>query len=201
MMEATLASYSVQARALVGVHFPPFLEVGFQHADPGYSAAYESMFGCEVRFDQAETYLDIENAMLDWQLPGHNPEILKIVNDQFDEFGTMVEGDDDIVKHCYYAIQSMLEHSAPNLPELASAFNMAERTLRRRLEQSGTNFREILERVRRDLCQLYLLEGSRSIGEISELLGYSGHSVFTRAFSGWHGVPPKQDMLQRKKAA
>jgi AraC-like DNA-binding protein len=62
--------------------------------------------------------------------------------------------------------------------------------LRRRLVEEGHPFRDLLERVRRDMCDLYRLENRRSMSEIAELLGYAELSAFTRAHRLWYGKPP-----------
>ena len=69
---------------------------------------------------------------------------------------------------------------------------MSERTLRRKLVDEGLAFRELLDRVRQDLCILYVMEDKRSLSEIALLLGYSDLSAFTRAYKRWYDVAPSK---------
>lgn len=104
-------------------------------------------------------------------------------------------------KSCYDYLIYLLDKPGPNLDSAADTFAMAERTLRRKLVAEGTSFREILELVRRDICQLYFLEGKRQLSDISTLLGYSELSAFTRAYTGWYGNPPSKDASAHAKIA
>jgi AraC-like DNA-binding protein len=75
---------------------------------------------------------------------------------------------------------------------MAASFGMSERTLRRKLVAEGMSFRDVLHLVRKDMCKLYLMEDTRSLGEIALLLGYSDLSAFTRAYKNWTGTPPSR---------
>ena len=67
---------------------------------------------------------------------------------------------------------------------------MSARTLHRRLEQEGTNFRRVLTEVRHELAVSHLMERRLAIGEIAFLLGFSEVSAFHRAFKHSTGHAP-----------
>ena len=94
----------------------------------------------------------------------------------------------------YAYLAPLLDKAGLNLASAAITLRMAERTLRRRLLDESTCFRDILENVRRDFCQLYFLEGTRSLSDIALKLGYSELSAFTRAYTKWYGRPPSHDL-------
>ena len=75
---------------------------------------------------------------------------------------------------------------------MAATFGVSERVLRRKLVAEGMSFCALRDRVRRNLSELCLMEGKRSIGEIAVLLGYGEISAFTRAHKKWHGLPPRK---------
>jgi AraC-like DNA-binding protein len=75
---------------------------------------------------------------------------------------------------------------------MAASFGMSERTLRRKLVEEGMSFRDLLDKVRKDMCKLYFMEDTRPLGEIALLLGYSDLSAFTRAHKKWTGNPPSR---------
>ena len=73
---------------------------------------------------------------------------------------------------------------------LAADLNVSRRTLQRRLADGNTTYESLLDATRRDLALRYIDDPAKSIIEIAFLLGYSQHSVFTRAFRRWTGRSP-----------
>lgn len=78
----------------------------------------------------------------------------------------------------------------PQLEEIAQQINTSPRTLRRRLQESGTSYRHILEEVRLELADRYLSTTNLSIGKIAELLGYTDQNSFSYAYKNLTGMPP-----------
>jgi AraC-like DNA-binding protein len=76
-----------------------------------------------------------------------------------------------------------MDHVATNLGLSPSA-------LRRRLERENRLFATLLNEVRRELAQRYLANSAHSITEISDLIGYTSISSFTRWFTHEFGMPP-----------
>jgi AraC-like DNA-binding protein len=75
---------------------------------------------------------------------------------------------------------------------VAGRMGASSATLRRRLEDEGTTFREIVDEVKRELAEQYLLDRRRSISEIGFALGFSNVGAFHRAFRRWKSISPSQ---------
>ena len=69
-----------------------------------------------------------------------------------------------------------------NLRNLAELLYVSERSLQRRLTESGTSFRQLQEETRFHLARQLLHETQISVTEIGFELGYSNPANFTRAF-------------------
>ena len=80
----------------------------------------------------------------------------------------------------------------PKLDTVARLLCLGARTLRRRLQELGTGYQQILDEVRRELAIEYLRTTSLTVQEIAELLGYSEVTNFRRAFLRWVEVSPCQ---------
>jgi AraC-like DNA-binding protein len=78
----------------------------------------------------------------------------------------------------------------PALPEVAADLDVHPRTLRRRLAEEGTSFRELLNEARSALAVDLLCNVGLTVEEVSKRLGYTDTSTFCHAFKRWHGVPP-----------
>ena len=126
-------------------------------------------------------------------IESYNPAILKAARQQEAFFSRNRFERQNLAKLTYEYLLYLLDKSGLSLDAAAVTFGMAERTLRRKLAAEGLSYRQLLEQVRRDTCQLYFLEGTRNLSEISAKLGYSELSAFTRAYTCWYGHPPSRD--------
>ena len=82
--------------------------------------------------------------------------------------------------------------------EVARSLGMSVATLRRRLSNEQTSFRQIREGVRRDAASLLLLT-DKSIDDMAAELGMSDARCFRRACSSWFGQSPSA--LRRDRLA
>jgi AraC-like DNA-binding protein len=73
---------------------------------------------------------------------------------------------------------------------VAQRLAMSKRSLQRHLGDEAVNFQDVLNRVRQELAQHYLINSSISPGEISWLLGFQESNSFIRAFRSWTGTTP-----------
>ncbi|MFD6452441.1 AraC family transcriptional regulator ligand-binding domain-containing protein [Nocardia sp. NPDC060220] len=74
-------------------------------------------------------------------------------------------------------------------PEVASALHMSVRTMRRRLAEEGTSFREVSAETFGMLAEELLATGL-PVEQVAYRLGYAGAPSFTTAFKQWRGVTP-----------
>ncbi|WP_182376212.1 AraC family transcriptional regulator [Nocardioides sp. WS12] len=78
----------------------------------------------------------------------------------------------------------------PGSEQVAKKLVMSPQTLRRKLAEEGSGLREIREEVLRDAAVSSLVRGEESVAALSERLGFSEPSAFTRAFRRWTGSSP-----------
>ncbi len=88
------------------------------------------------------------------------------------------------------AITARLGTGEMCMEAVAATLGMSVPTLRRRLEDEGTTFTDLVDDVRRDLAERYLRDPDRSISEIAALLGFAHAPAFHKAFRRWKGVTP-----------
>ena len=80
---------------------------------------------------------------------------------------------------------------APNtIANVARRLAMSERTLRRRLAEESTTFRELADEVHRMLAEELLATGALSVEDIALRLGYAEATSFIAAFKRWTGTTP-----------
>lgn len=190
-IEFSVATYARLSRQILGE--PPLLRaVHFQHRARFAIHKYEAVFNCPVEFSRPQTRMEIAARQLFRPSPNANPDLFRAATDRYRQPADwMAEGKPNLA-YSYFYLSNELDKSPPTLGRMAASFGMSERTLRRKLVEENYPFRELLAKVRQDLCRLYFMEDRRSLGEIALLLGYSDLSAFTRAHRKWRGFAPSK---------
>ena len=67
---------------------------------------------------------------------------------------------------------------------------MTVRTLQRHLQQAGTSYQEILDQLRRELAEHYLIRSELAVQDIAHYLGFTESRSFHRSFKHWTGMTP-----------
>lgn len=169
----------------------------FSHPRPegfkGLPEGNSSLGPIPCHFNRPSTYLEYHRSAMTKPMPRQNPAIVSATGRQKAIFVKGRFDRENIAKLTYEYLLYLLDKSGLSLDAAAVTFGMAERTLRRKLVAEGMSYRQLLEQVRRDTCNLYFLEGTRNLSEIAAKLGYSELSAFTRAYTSWYGHPPSQD--------
>ena len=136
-------------------------------------------------------YLYGDLVLLEQPLPTANPEALRSALEHCERESLLTERDDDIV-HLVRAALIPSSHGYPDPDKLAEMLHLTPRTLRRRLQERGCNYQQLLEQARlRDSRQL-LQQPDLEIRRVGEMLGYLNPANFTRAFKEWTGKTPRE---------
>ncbi|GAB2591257.1 AraC family transcriptional regulator [Dyella jejuensis] len=189
LCEELFASSLTIARELVGSRWVPS-RIELTYPAPPHADEYAALFRCEVHFGAQHNRILVDSAWLEYPLPGYNPltsrQALALCHQQL-RGGSR---SDEIVGSVERLLRSRLrEH--PRLTEVARTLHLSERSLRRKLADSGRIFREIHDRVRAERAFELLHAGQLSVAEIGIELGFSDPREFRRAFKRWTGMPPQ----------
>lgn len=82
--------------------------------------------------------------------------------------------------------------------EVGTSLGFSEATLRRRLREEGTSFREVLRELRLLVALSYLQTTNWRVGAVARAVGYSTPSRFSRRFEERFGIPPADLRVPRK---
>ena len=99
---------------------------------------------------------------------------------------------EDIVNRVKAAIIDQLSSGVVTENSIADGLYMTPRNMHRKLQKEDTSFKLLLTDMRKELAQQYIQDRSKTLTEISYLLGFSEVSSFSRAFKGWTGHPPSE---------
>lgn len=165
--------------------------VDFINPPPADLQPYLDFFGCPVRFDQARTRVCFPAGWLNVPLLKPDPVLADLLAAQVDSLLDRLPAEADIVQQTRRALARRLREQGASLDSVAADLCLSPRTLHRRLEAAGMNFRALWEDTRRHLAEEYLRDPRLSLTDVATLLGFSEQSAFTRAFRRWHAQGPK----------
>ncbi|WP_172657012.1 AraC family transcriptional regulator [Collimonas arenae] len=171
-------------------------EICFVNSEPLDTKPFTDFFGCDVLFNQPATALRIPIRNLRAPLCQPDPTLIHILEKQAEEFLAQLPKESEFVMHVRRCIANLLHGGEPALEQVASTLSIAPRTLRRRLQEYETTFRELLDDIRKHMAEQYLRDPNLQLTDVAQLLGYSEQSAFQRAFLRWTGTTPKT--FQRK---
>ena len=164
------------------------LSIHFTHNAPKDLSVHKRIFGCSLEFGSefngivcTAAELDTTNPQANTAMAEHAQRFLDILPD--DRESSMIF---DIRKSIYL----LLPMGRATIDQIAQTHGMNVRTLQRRLEVYKTSFSHLINDVRRNLVFRYLQNLNYSLGQVSDILGYSTPSSFTRWFISQFGIAP-----------
>ena len=156
---------------------------------PDNVAPWETFFGCAVQFGANKDCFLLDGDTANAALPSANAPMANtfdaILADQFSHFLK-----DDLISRCKALVLRELTSGPPSAAWVATELAMSQRSFQRRLSELGLTYQKLLDQTRHELAQRYLDDPSKSVTEITFLLGFSEQSAFTRAFKRWSGIAP-----------
>jgi AraC-like DNA-binding protein len=179
--DGQLANITKFCRMIAGNDFNP-ARVCFRQEQPADTGYHYQLFRCPVVLNLAD---------VDKRLPGSNAELAKL-NEHIVVKYLAHSAKQDTVNQVKAAIIDGLSNGAVTEKSVAGSLYMTPRNMHRKLQKEETSFKQLLTDIRKDLAQQYIQDRSKTLTEISFLLGFSEVSSFSRAFKGWTGVPPSE---------
>lgn len=169
----------------------PLDQVYLPHDGRGQAHAYGDYFGCEARFDRPDARLVFDSNFLDQPLPQGDPGSARHLRQQCQMLIAKLTSQGRFVDDVRMMILARPGHF-PDIDGVAAELGMSTRTLRRRLKEEQSSYREILDEVRYGLAREYLKNTELPIDEVSRLLGYTDSGNFSHAFRRWSDSSPSR---------
>ena len=170
------------------------LGYGFPYPQPDNLACYAVLGADHLRFDTDTMEMYFETRLLDSNIEGWSSEMRSVLDNYF---ATRPAGNDNFTRRKVEdLIRRLLPSGQCSLSLVADTLSVTERTLQARLESEDSSFRELLEKVRREVATYHLRRGDMQLTQLALVLGYSELSAFSRGFRSWYGVSPRQWVTQ-----
>jgi AraC-like DNA-binding protein len=188
--QAQLSIFTKLCRVICGNSFSP-AKVCFQQAQPAETGYFYEFFRCPIEFEAPATTAVINLADVDKRLTGSNDELARL-NEHVVVKYLAHSAKHDVVNRVKAAIIDGLSSGAVTEASVAAELHMTPRNLHRKLQKEDTSFKQLLNEMRKDLALKYIQDRSKTLTEISFMLGFSEASSFSRAFKAWTGKPPSE---------
>jgi AraC-like DNA-binding protein len=187
-IDALVGAQLRMCRSLLGRDYSPLL-IELQRPRPARVDDFERLLRTPLRFNTTHNRMVFDSEAMECQLEGGNPELARHCDTIALQYLARLEHD-DIQARVRDVLMQRLEKMEPSQEEVAEQLHMSPRTLQRRLGDSGTTYKEILDKTRHALAMAYLSAPQHSVSDVTYLLGFSCDSSFTRAFRRWTGQSP-----------
>jgi AraC-like DNA-binding protein len=188
-LELATAALLGIVRELLGRQWEP-LSFCFTHPAPASLAAHHAVFGPRLRFGHEFTGLVFYAAELDALNTASDPLLRPYADKLRSVLGAPPAA--TVTSQVTRLVEMLLPVGRCSTGHVARSLGVTQRTLHRRLAAEGQSFSEIVHTSREALAERYLAADRYSLTEVSELLGFTAPSAFSRWFRLRFGVSPTQ---------
>lgn len=198
---AALAAFARHATGVSEQQAAVPLAVHFVEPAPADTAPYTQALGCPVLFGQGATRMLFAPSILALPMRRADTALAAMLERQVEALMAALPApvsgapasaaEPTLQQQVRRLLPAYVLRGDAALDAVAQSLHLSPRTLRRRLQQQGGNFRALLEDTRRQLAQGYLADRRLALAEVALLLGYSEQSAFNRAAMRWTGITPR----------
>lgn len=189
--ELTMGMFVNVLRHVFGPSWAPE-EVHFEHPQPEAAQEHERAFHAPIHWGQRTNALIFTRPAAEIAMPTADIRAMDRLRAQLIQAARGSAGEIPLIRRVQAEIRSRLVDGLPYIEDVAEALGLRRWTLQRCLADEGVRFSDLVERVRNQLARLYVERTQVPLAEIACLLGYSELSAFSRAFTRWYSVPPRQ---------
>ncbi len=188
-VEEAIGQWSVSEMILENGHSMAFSKVHFSFPKPEYHALLKEKLGCPVHFGKKASEIFISETLLNQRFSMANEITSQLCEQQCEKILQGLQQQAGLVEQVRRLIINQ-PGEVPDPDKVASYFNVSYRTLRRRLRDEGTSFKDIHNEVRMEMAMDYLRQTELTTQGIAYMLGFSEVTNFHRAFKKWQGCTP-----------
>jgi len=176
-------------RAFLGPRWHP-RRICFAHHAPADLSVHHRMFGRNVAFGQVFNGIVCARRDLEMPNPSADPDMARFARKLLEAGPGSAES--KLTEYVRQFVVMQLGSGRCTIDQAAAHLRIDRRTVHRRLAREGETFSRIVDDVRRELATRYVREGTRSLTEISGLLGFAAQSGFSRWYRRTFGRSASQ---------
>lgn len=203
LVERDVAAASRLMKEVLGPEFALSRFTIGHHVERGAASIGElvRMAGVRPEFGSSSNSLSFDPMKLALRLPQANPVTVAMCERACEELMERRRARLGTSECLRQYLDAAPLNTAPDLTQAARALGLSDRTLRRRLQDEGCSYRTLLADVRGSQANALLIDGSLSLTQIAERMGFSDLSSFSQAYKRWFGVAPSVRRSESRNGA
>jgi len=166
------------------------LRISFTHERPASLEVHHRVLGTAIEFSQECNAIVCRGRDLNMPIPAADPTLNREVKRSLDMQLASVH--DEPAQRARQIARMLLPSGLCSVELVAQHLGMHRRTLNRHLAAEGESVTKIINAVRAELAEEYLVSSKRKLYEVAELLGISSAADFSRWFRGQFGKTPSE---------
>ena len=186
--EFATAMAVLRARRTTGIAKLSPLEVRFMHPEPPDTTRHRALFGCPVTFGAEATEIVISAKFLNRRMAAPEPVLDALLTRQADRMLEQLPRASGAAEQIEAELAQHFDLRNASTERLARKLGCSVRTLHRRLQEEGTSYRAVLDRVRAAIAMRRLEQSDQPIAQIADALGFASSQSFHRSFKRWTGT-------------
>jgi AraC-like DNA-binding protein len=176
-------------RELLGRQWEP-LALCFTHRAPASLVAHRALLGPRLQFGHEFTGLVFYAAELDAANTASDPLLRPYAEQLRQALGAPPAA--TVTGQVTQLVEMLLPVGRCSTHQVARSLGVTQRTLHRQLGAEGQSFSAIVHTTREALAERYLVAERYSLTDVSQLLGFTSPSAFSRWFRQRFGVSPTE---------
>ncbi|WP_394203715.1 AraC family transcriptional regulator [Shewanella waksmanii] len=187
-IDAFFSSLMLHGKQMIG-QLPFVRKIDLQRPKANHPTHWERFFQSPVCFEQPQNCMWMDRSLLEHPVANRSQHTAIAKEQSVRQYLTKMQALSWREKTSQ-GIHTLLVNQQPTAAKVAQMFNISERTLSRHLQAEQCNFRQLLNQKRHELAHHYLANTNIEINTLSETLGYTSVSNFSRSFQRWSGQSP-----------
>ncbi len=173
--------------------------VCFTHGAPRDLSVHKRVFGARVEFGRDFNGIVCNEEDLDRQLPHSDQLMARYARQYLDAL--LLNGPVSMSDRVREMLWVRVPSGSYSLEAMAKQLGVAARTIERHLQREGTSFSAVLNQVRAEMVKQYVESTDRPLYIVSELMGFSALSAFSRWFRDEFKCSPSGWRTARRRGA
>ena len=178
------------------------VRVELSREKPKTLSAHKSLFPRRTLFDRPKNRIIFSKNLLNSQNSSADHRLFDMMSKQCERIAETRSGRRDLLMRLRELIVQPGGEEF-SLRNAALRLGFSERSLQRRLARYGTSYQVVVDETRRSLSDRMLRDTDLTIAQISDRLGFSAPSAYSRSAARWYGQSPSEmrATLRARKAS